>query len=392
MNGWYRVLRRTVQISATELAWSLATILCACGGASDQDGDGWTADGGDCDDTDVRRHPDAMEVCDDGIDEDCSPASCAFPTYGTGLWQAGDLGAGNGNTYAAFRPDTMEVVLVYAFEPPLLVNLVTGEFRELQGFARERGANYIPFVFGRTGLMYLDDDVVSLDGDGRLIQHVYSVNRAMYDEQGWLLLPEGQTAVCGTEGCEPGPPISPAGGWVDHALNVSQRELWLVRSSHVFAYPSGTEVGVIDEFPISSAHGAQILARRPRPGPAMAADWRDVGVGVWAPEEGTYALVRLDQEGLAPFFMQVFAFDANLDAIDDLFVVYQDGAFKTIAGFDGLTLEGELTMNDVTWWWLLYGDETVFPHVADLDGDGDDDLLLVRPGTQEYFIGYARTE
>ncbi|MFH1466678.1 MAG: MopE-related protein [Pseudomonadota bacterium] len=44
-----------------------------CAGHLDQDGDGWTPDGGDCDDADPDIHPAALETCD-GRDEDCDGA------------------------------------------------------------------------------------------------------------------------------------------------------------------------------------------------------------------------------------------------------------------------------------------------------------------------------
>ncbi len=38
--------------------------------SSDEDGDGWTVDAGDCDDTNAEIHPGAQEICDN-IDQDC---------------------------------------------------------------------------------------------------------------------------------------------------------------------------------------------------------------------------------------------------------------------------------------------------------------------------------
>lgn len=37
----------------------------------DRDNDGWTVDGGDCDDNDRDVNPDEDEVCDDGVDNNC---------------------------------------------------------------------------------------------------------------------------------------------------------------------------------------------------------------------------------------------------------------------------------------------------------------------------------
>ena len=38
----------------------------------DGDGDGWTEEDGDCDDTRPQVHPDAEETCGDGLDNDCN--------------------------------------------------------------------------------------------------------------------------------------------------------------------------------------------------------------------------------------------------------------------------------------------------------------------------------
>lgn len=58
------------------------------GQVRDADGDGWN-DGPDCDDGDPAVHPGAVEVCDNGIDDDCDGTSngCAI----TGEWNIEDV-------------------------------------------------------------------------------------------------------------------------------------------------------------------------------------------------------------------------------------------------------------------------------------------------------------
>lgn len=45
----------------------------------DRDGDGFSPNQGDCDDDDSAVHPEATEICGDGIDQDCSGADLACP-------------------------------------------------------------------------------------------------------------------------------------------------------------------------------------------------------------------------------------------------------------------------------------------------------------------------
>jgi Cysteine-rich secretory protein family/Putative metal-binding motif len=45
----------------------------------DLDGDGFTLEAGDCNDQDNAIHPQAMEICGDGIDQDCSGSDLACP-------------------------------------------------------------------------------------------------------------------------------------------------------------------------------------------------------------------------------------------------------------------------------------------------------------------------
>ena len=69
-------MRRRVT-SSSRVTWLLPTLsaaaLWACNGNKlDQDGDGFTELTGDCDDLDANVHPDAQEVCYNGIDDNCN--------------------------------------------------------------------------------------------------------------------------------------------------------------------------------------------------------------------------------------------------------------------------------------------------------------------------------
>jgi len=60
---------------------------------TDNDGDGYTGKQGDCDDSDPNKNPGAVEICGDGIDQDCDGSDLPCPppcTNIAGYWDASD--------------------------------------------------------------------------------------------------------------------------------------------------------------------------------------------------------------------------------------------------------------------------------------------------------------
>jgi hypothetical protein len=77
---------------------------------SDNDGDGFSVAGGDCDDTDANVYPGATEICGDGVDQDCSDSDlvCAedIDNDGDGYTEnQGDCNDGN----SSIRPGMTEI-------------------------------------------------------------------------------------------------------------------------------------------------------------------------------------------------------------------------------------------------------------------------------------------
>ena len=75
--------------------------------AIDLDGDGYTAGQGDCDDTDAGINPDATEICDDGIDQDCDGLDeiCPKDIDDDGFTEDDDCN----DTDAAIHPGAVEI-------------------------------------------------------------------------------------------------------------------------------------------------------------------------------------------------------------------------------------------------------------------------------------------
>ncbi|MDM8522754.1 choice-of-anchor D domain-containing protein [Desulfococcaceae bacterium HSG8] len=70
------------EINLEEVIYVLK-VLCGEFVNNDNDGDGYTPGEGDCNDNDAGIHPQATEICDDGIDQDCKFGDCLTITEGT---------------------------------------------------------------------------------------------------------------------------------------------------------------------------------------------------------------------------------------------------------------------------------------------------------------------
>ncbi len=68
----------TLEIRRLPIRWrvALTAVLIGCSGTpehnGDRDGDGWHVEDGDCDDRDSSVHPEATDLPDNGVDEDCN--------------------------------------------------------------------------------------------------------------------------------------------------------------------------------------------------------------------------------------------------------------------------------------------------------------------------------
>ena len=71
--------------------WFLAALLVGCPPTDDVDGDGHVAPA-DCDDADAAVHPDAAEVCDNGVDDNCDGAAPECRQTGTSTLATGPAG------------------------------------------------------------------------------------------------------------------------------------------------------------------------------------------------------------------------------------------------------------------------------------------------------------
>jgi len=80
-DAWIDPNSGTVPVGAPEDGVFSFTVRDLLPAEIDDDGDGFSEAEGDCDDADPTRHPDADELCDDGIDNDCDSLVDGLDTH-----------------------------------------------------------------------------------------------------------------------------------------------------------------------------------------------------------------------------------------------------------------------------------------------------------------------
>jgi hypothetical protein len=78
----------------------------------DNDGDGYTENEGDCNDSNAATHPRSIEICGDGIDQDCSGGDLVCALGAEFVMEKGEVQAGQGWKYISFKKNYAEPVVV----------------------------------------------------------------------------------------------------------------------------------------------------------------------------------------------------------------------------------------------------------------------------------------
>ena len=132
--GWILVVRQAYALSedaqvarAIELGAPLGRVgLAVARRATDRDHDGYSAlfGGGDCDDSDPRRSPNAIDIPGNGIDEDCSGSDLPLPRQQAPLRRAPRNSIPQGLSLVLITVDTLRIDLGFmGYKRPVSPNL-----------------------------------------------------------------------------------------------------------------------------------------------------------------------------------------------------------------------------------------------------------------------------
>ena len=337
-----------------------ATATWACSGA--------LAIGGDCDDTDDTIHPGALEVCGDGIDNDCDQAGCGLPS--------GDV------------PDT-DADLVLSGSDQLGASLASGD---LTGngwpdlIVGEPGplANAAHLFEGPMGMGALDtaDAFASVTDpagpETGLGQRTVVGDVTADSAPDWILAAPWTGAPTELRGA-----VSVLAGPIAGATDLTDRVALLSgtdpdgRFGSALALadlqPDGSPELVVSA-PTEAAGGAVYLFTTPLPADADATAAVTTLRGTGAGDGMGHALAVADWTG---------------DGLPDLCVGAPDTANGDVWLFPGPVPSGELWDTDAAIH-LVGGaaDAALGAHLSagDLNGDGATDLVLSSPGSDEVWV------
>ncbi len=220
-------------------------VVTDCRAEADDDGDGWTRGGGDCDDTDPSVHPDAAQGCDE-VDHDCDGVGDASQVFG------GEIAVWEGTQFYFSLPDACDASTdLTATESPETASAYCGE--------NDDGRFCIVYDQGVVTLRVAVRSATGLLGERDLEVTAINVPPVLRDGS-----PTSFGAVAGETGTWGVPPRDPGADTVTIVLNGAPRGLvvedarilrWTPDAddvgTHAFSLVLSDEDGGRSEFPVT---------------------------------------------------------------------------------------------------------------------------------------------
>ena len=405
--------------------------LCACTASNpeapaepDADGDGWRVSNGDCDDENPEAYPGAPEVCDDGVDQNCSPHGCILPLEGwvdqvaTVTFPLGGFGDIQGVWLGSWGPHAFYTAWDHTITRWALPAGTQTTVTTPLGPPPEE-------EFYGMYLQHLGNDLVLLQGyddDGNFGSYVVQTGT----DAGWggavrlerprlagdlgeplseretllMAASEGDAFRCDADRCAPAADVAVPSdrlGWRAIALirfgdgtllAYEARDgvdLWDVERGALLSHIDDPEAGMGFYSQDSSVAVGSFDGVHSR---LVLGTWD--GAVVVDPASGETIVVK------TPFGRwgspNLAVFDADLDGFDDLFFWGVNDKGGYLAGYGGDELDTDLGPEAIRWKFDVPDATRVSIGAADLDGDGDADLAIADQAGERMFGLLARRD
>ncbi len=348
----------------------------------DADGDGFTVEEGDCDDGDATIHPDATEICENGVDDNCdgSANDCLWDDQylitSEALTLAGDRAGeragraveGGGDVNGDGRPDVLvgapysaegaeDAGKVYLGHGPITADLSLSDSAAIfTGFEEEqRAGSSLAFVGDTNGDGYGDVLIGApghnMSGAAYLFYGPVSGEHVLTEaDSNWT----GVGSQDGAGGCVSALGDVNGDGQADFVVGAAYESSWAVDAGGAFVfYGPASSSGTIS---------------------------------------GANARIYGQAYGLGAGLALAGGGDLDGDGVGDL-AVYHGATFQTVSVFSG-PISGVLTTADADAsvagsnnYTRLSASEHSLDIAGDSNGDGYDDLLIGAPECQEIESG-----